>query len=111
MDSHESPIVAGMSQSSPFLEDVVRRGIERYGTNFVSAPNPSSSGEGGAYRQGGFLVFTTIQGSPMYHTSGEVLKMISVPGMERIARFMAFFLKEVGPAPAGQIDPRKAATN
>lgn len=105
MDSHEAPIVAGVSNGSPFLEQLVVRGIERYGTNFVSGPNPTASGEGGSYTRAGLPVFTTIQGPPMYHTTGEVLEMVSTPGMERMARFMAFFLKEVARAAAGQIDP------
>lgn len=105
MDSHEAPIVAGISNGSPFLEDLVRRGIERYGTNFVSGPNPMASGEGGSYTRTGLPVFTTMQGPPMYHTTGEVLEMVSTPGLERMARFMAFFVKEVSGAPASEIDP------
>lgn len=67
MDSYEAPIVAGITNASPFLESLVRRGIERYGTNFVSGPNPMASGEGGTYQRIG-PVFTTMQGPPMYHT-------------------------------------------
>jgi hypothetical protein len=105
MDAHEAPIVAGISNGSPFLEQLVRRGIERYGTNFVSGPSPMASGEGGSYRRAGLPVFTTMQGPPMYHTTGEVLDMVSVPGMERMARFMAHFVKEVSRAPTTEIDP------
>jgi len=106
MDAHEAPIVAGISNGSPFLDQLVRRGIERYGTNFVSGPNRMASGEGGTYTRAGMPVFTAMQGSPMYHTTGEVLEMISTPGLERMARFTAFFIKEVSRAPAGQIDPQ-----
>jgi hypothetical protein len=105
MDAHESPIVAGISNSAPFLEGLVRRGIERYGTNFVSGPNTMASGEGGSYTRARLPVFTAMQGPPMYHTTGEVLEMVSTPGLERMARFMAFFVKEVSRAPAAQIDP------
>jgi hypothetical protein len=105
MDSHEAPIVAGISNSAPFLEGLVEQGIQRYGTNFVSSPNPMASGEGGAYRRAEIPVFTTMQGPPMYHTTGEVVEMVSTPGLERMARFMAFFVKEVSGATAEQIDP------
>ena len=105
MDSHESPIVAGVTNLAPFLEDLIKRGIERYGTNFVAGPNTTASGEGGAYSRTGVPIFTTIQGPPMYHTTGEVLEMVSTPGMERMARFMAWFVKEVSRAPAASIDP------
>ena len=105
MDSHEAPIVAGVSNSAPFLDGLVERGIQLYGTNFVSGPNTMASGEGGAYRRAGIPVFTTMQGPPMYHTTGEVLEMVSTPGLERMARFMAFFVKEVSQASTGQINP------
>ena len=106
MDSHEAPIVAGITNLAPFLEGLVERGIQRYGTNFVSGPNAMASGEGGTYRRLGVPVFTTMQGPPMYHTTGEVLEMVSTPGLERMARFMAFFVKEVSGAPVARLDPR-----
>jgi len=46
-DSGEAPIVAGVSNASPFLDDLFTQGVERYGTNFVSgtsSPPPVSSG-------------------------------------------------------------------
>jgi len=105
MDTGESPIVGGFTNLAPFLEDRLQRGIERYGTNFVSGPNTTASGESGTYNRTGVPVFTTIQGPPMYHTTGEVLEMVSTPGMERMARFMAWYVKEVSRAPASSIDP------
>lgn len=109
MDSGEAPIVAGLTNLAPYMEGLIERGIERYGTNFVSGPNTMASGEGGAYGRTGVPIFTTMQGSPMYHTTGEVLEMISTPGMERMARFMAYFVKQVSQAPAEVIDvPRPA---
>jgi hypothetical protein len=105
MDAHEAPIVAGITNRAPFLEGLVRRGIERYGANFVSGPNTMASGEGGSFVRAGAPVFTLMQGPPMYHSTGEVLEMVSEPGLERMARFMAFFVKEVARAPRGSIDP------
>jgi len=105
MDAHEAPIVAGVTNLAPFLEALIARGVERYGTNFVSGPNTMASGEGGSYSRTGVPVFTTMQGPPMYHSTGEVLEMVSTPGMERMARFMAYFVKEVSRAPAEMIDP------
>ncbi len=52
MDSHEAPIVAGITNLAPFLEGLVEPGIQRYGTNLVSGPNTMASGEGGTYRRG-----------------------------------------------------------
>jgi len=105
MDAHEAPIVAGVTNLAPYLEGLIALGVERYGTNFVSGPNTMASGEGGAYGRTGVPIFTTMQGPPMYHTTGEVIDMVSTPGMERMARFMAYFVKEVSRAPAEMIDP------
>jgi hypothetical protein len=46
-----------------------------------------------------------MQAPPLYHTTGEMLAAISTPGLERIARFFAYFLKEVDQAPAARINP------
>ena len=104
-DSGEAPIVAGVTNRSPFLEDLFRRGVTRYGTNFVSGGSSMASGEGGGYRSLNVPIVTTMQAPPLYHTSGEVLETISTPGLERMARFLAFFIKEVDRAPLNEIDP------
>ena len=46
-----------------------------------------------------------MQAPPLYHTTGEVSDVISTPGLERMARFFAFFVKEVGKAPRVQVNP------
>ncbi|MDT8429690.1 MAG: M28 family peptidase [Pseudomonadales bacterium] len=104
-DSGEAPIVAGISNSSPLLNSLFDAGVQRYGTNFVSGPSTMASGEGGGYRSAGVPIVTTMQAPPLYHTSGEVLEVISTPGLERMARFMAFFIKEVDLASVSLIDP------
>jgi hypothetical protein len=42
----------------------------------------------------------------MYHTSGDVLDTISVPGLERAARFFTHFVAEAARAPREEINPR-----
>jgi hypothetical protein len=105
MDSRESPIVAAMGDGHALLEDLLRRGVQRYGTNFVSDHNTSACGDCGSFRATGTAVLTTMQGPPMYHTTGEILEMISVPGLERMARFMSFFVQEADSAPTETINP------
>ena len=48
---------------------------------------------------------TVMQAPPLYHTTGEVLDVTSTPGLERIARFLAYFVCEVAAAPATRINP------
>lgn len=103
-DSTEAPIVAGITNESPFLQNLFSQGVQLYGTNFVASHSTMASGEGGGYRSVGVPIVTTMQGPPLYHTSGEVIEMISVPGMERMARFMSYFIKQVDSAERTLID-------
>ena len=48
---------------------------------------------------------TFIQSFPAYHTTGDVLEMTSTPGLERVARAMAFFLKAADKAPRSNLLP------
>lgn len=97
-DSGEAPIVAGISNESPYLQSLFDRGVARYGTNFMSTNSTMASGEGGGYRIANAPIVTTMQAPPLYHTSGEVSEVISIPGLEKMARFMAFFIDEVAAA-------------
>ncbi|MDX1491108.1 MAG: M28 family peptidase [Pseudohongiellaceae bacterium] len=104
-DVGEAPIVAGITNSAPFLEGLIESGVALYGTNFVSEANTMASGEGGGYRSLEAPIVTTMQAPPLYHTSGEVLEAISEPGLERMARFLAYFIKQVDAAPRSAISP------
>lgn len=46
-----------------------------------------------------------LQATPRYHTTGEVLDVISTLGLERMARFLAFFVSAVDCAPHERINP------
>ena len=43
-----------------------------------------------------------MQAPPLYHTTGEVLEVISAPGLERIARFLAGFVTAASRAAPGR---------
>jgi len=106
-DAGEAPIVAGVSNGSAFLNALIEQGVERYGVNFVSELSEMESGETGGFRGLDVARLTIIQAPPLYHTSGEGQTVISTPGLERIARFFAYFLKQVDRAPVEQINPGK----
>jgi hypothetical protein len=93
----------GLSERSPFLEGIIREGGLRYGLNFVS--QASTYGAGDNPNVDG-PVFQLIQGNPLYHTSGDMFETISTPGLERVARFTAYFLNEVGAAPRDRVYPQ-----
>jgi len=104
-DSGEAPITAGVTNESPYLDTLFQQGVARYGTNFVSAKSPMASGESGGFAPINGAVVTIMQAPPLYHTSGETLDIISTPGLERMARFLAYFVKETGKAPVASINP------
>jgi Peptidase family M28 len=104
-DSGEAPITAGITNGSPFLDSLIDQGVLRYGVNFVSDRSRMQSGETGGYAAVRGARLTIMQAPPLYHTTGETLAAISTPGLERIARFFAYFVKEVDKAPTAQINP------
>jgi len=104
-DSGEAPITAGVTNESPYLDTLFEQGVARYGTNFVSAKSPMASGESGGFAPINGAVVTIMQAPPLYHTSGETLDIISTPGLERMARFLAYFVKAAGKAPVKDINP------
>lgn len=103
-DGSEDFLMNGLSDRSPFLEKISRDGGVRYGLNFVSAA--STYGAGDNPNVDG-PVFQLIQGNPLYHTTGDMLETISTPGLERVARFVAYFVREVGAASRSSFYPEK----
>jgi hypothetical protein len=104
-DAGEAPIVAGVSNGAPFLHTLFDRGVERYGVNFVSDASTMQSGETGGFAGVSAPKITIMQAPPLYHTTGEVLDVISTPGLERMARFLAYFLREIDKAPPVSFEP------
>jgi Peptidase family M28 len=104
-DSGKAPIVAGVTNNAPFLHALFDRGVERYGVNFVSDRSTMQSGETGGFSAIRAAKVTIMQAPPLYHTTGEVMDVISTPGLERMARFLAYFLKQVDQAPVTQLNP------
>jgi Zn-dependent M28 family amino/carboxypeptidase len=106
VDATEQPMGFGISNEAPAIADIARRGVQRYG--FALRPNFSNStaGDLGGYAPLGVPRVQAIHSGPMYHTSGDTLDSISTPGLERAARFYAFFITEVGQADRAVLQPR-----
>lgn len=101
-DAGEGFLMNGLSERSPYLESIIREGGLRYGLNFVSTATTYGAGDNPDV-DGPLLQL--IQGNPLYHTNGDMLETISVPGLERVARFVAFFVKQVAAAPRAEFFP------
>ena len=105
-DSGEAPMYAGVMNRAPFLNRLFEQGVVDYGVNFISQPSNMGSGETGGFTElKQAALVTVIQAPPLYHTTGEVLDVISTPGLERMARFLAHFVGEVSRAPRTDILP------
>ncbi len=107
-DTGEAPVYAGITNGAAFIDSLFAQGVTRYGVNFVSSKSRMLSGESPGFNSVGAVV-TIIQAPPLYHTTGETLDVISTPGLERIARFLAYMVKEVAKAPRAQVNA--SATN
>ena len=104
-DSGEAPIAVGVTNNSPFLQELIDGGPARFGVNFISERSTFQSGETGGWAALKVAKVSVMQAPPLYHTTGEVLDVISTPGLERMARFLASFVSAVDRAPAGRVNP------
>lgn len=104
-DSGEAPIAVGVTNNSPFLQELIDGGPARFGVNFISERSTFQSGETGGWATLPVAKVSVMQAPPLYHTTGEVLDVISAPGLERIARFLASFVSAVDKAPRERINP------
>lgn len=103
-DSGEAPIYAGVANRAPLLDQLFERGVVDFGVNFISQTSNMQSGETGGFGPlGGAALVTVMQAPPLYHTTGEVLDVISTPGLERMARFLAYFVREAASAHTGDL--------
>jgi hypothetical protein len=81
--------------------------MQRYGFRLNPQFTTTVAGDLGGYSPLGVARVQAIHSGPMYHASGDVLDTISIPGLERAARFYTYFVTEAAKAPREQINPAK----
>ena len=101
----EQPMNFGISNTAPFLMELGKRGVERYGFNLNPIFREAVPGDLGGYEPLKVPRVQAIHSGPMYHTSGDTLDTISTPGLERAARFYAYLLREAAVTPKDAINP------
>jgi hypothetical protein len=101
----EEPKNFGVSNSSPFVVNLVKQAAARYG--FVIRPEIVNTvpGDLGGYAPLNVARIQGIHSGPLYHTSGDVLESISTPGLEKAARFYAYVIEQAAKAPATELNP------
>jgi hypothetical protein len=95
----------GISNMAPYLVQLTDRGRERYGFRLRSGYGTGVPGDLGGYAPLGVPRVQAIHAGPLYHTSGDVFQSISVEGLERAARFYAYFISGVAEASRGELQP------
>lgn len=105
----EQPMNFGVDNSAPYLLELGKRAMARYGFNLNPTFTTSVAGDLGGYAPLGVARLQAIHSGPMYHASGDTLDTISTPGLERAARFFAYLITEAAKAPRASINPPKVA--
>ena len=105
LESGEQPMRFDISNQAPGIAEIARRGVQRYGFVLLPEFSGNTPGDLGGYTPLGIPRVQAIHAGPMYHTSGDTLESISTPGLERAARFYAFFVSEVTKAERSVLQP------
>ncbi|MGD8280002.1 MAG: M28 family peptidase, partial [Gemmatimonadota bacterium] len=99
----EQPMGFGISNLSPAIVDIAERARERYGFAIREDIGTGIAGDLGGYRPLGVPLMQAIHSGVFYHTSGDVFGTISVPGLERAARFYAYLVGELAATPQADL--------
>jgi Zn-dependent M28 family amino/carboxypeptidase len=105
VEATEQPMGFGISNEAPYIADEASRGMERYGFALRPQFSSSTAGDLGGYAPLGVPRVQAIHSGPMYHTSGDVIESISIPGLERAARFYAYFVADMAKAARKDLQP------
>lgn len=95
----------GISNMAPWLLELTDRARARYGFRIRESYDSGVPGDLGGYASLGVPRVQAIHAGPLYHTSGDVFNSVSVEGLERAARFYAYFIAEAARAPRARLDP------
>ena len=111
----ESAKAVGVTNESPFLVDLWKQASRCYGVATYQSAGTTVSGDLGGYRTLGVPMTQMIQSGTFYHSSGDVYEAVPAEGLERAARFHAFFVEHVDEAPehliaAGKHTPYQPAS-
>jgi Peptidase family M28 len=95
----ESAKAVGVTNESPYLIDLWSRAPRCFGVATYQAVGPGVSGDLGGYRGLNVPMTQMIQSGTFYHSSGDVYEQVPAEGLERAARFHAYFIEQVDRAP------------
>ena len=82
---------------------------KRYGVVTSFKPTASAPGDLGAYIRAGLPSVQLISSEVYYHSSGDAVPTISVPGLERAGAYYAGFIDDVARSPKEKLKGPPAA--
>lgn len=91
----ESAKAVGVTNQSPFLIDLWSRAPKCFGVATYESAGAAVPGDLGGYRPLGVPMTQMIQSGTFYHASGDVYEQVPAAGLERAARFHAYFIEQV----------------
>ena len=91
----ESAKAVGVTNESPFIVDLWKRASRCFGVATYQSASTGVPGDLGGYRPLGVPMTQMIQSGTFYHSSGDVDEAVPAEGLERAARFHAFFIEEL----------------
>ncbi len=103
----EGAKAVGVTNEAPFLFDLWKQASRCFGVATYQEAGSVTPGDLGGYRALGAPMTQMIQSGTFYHSSGDVYEAVPAEGLERSARFHAFFIQEVDRAPEGLIGGEK----
>lgn len=103
----ESAKAVGVTNESPFLFDLWSRAPRCFGVVTYQTPSAGVPGDLGGYRALGVPMTQMIQSGTFYHSSGDVFEAVPAEGLERAARFHAYFIEKVDRAPEALVRAAK----
>ncbi|MGD1093025.1 MAG: M28 family peptidase [Bryobacteraceae bacterium] len=95
----EGAKAVGVTNEAPFLIDLWKQASRCYGVATYQQAGAVVPGDLGGYRALGVPMTQMIQSGTFYHSSGDVYEAVPAEGLERAARFHAFFIEQVDRAP------------
>jgi hypothetical protein len=90
----EAAKAVGVTNESPFLIDLWKQASRCYGVATYQSAGVTVSGDLGGYRPLNVPMTQMIQSGTFYHASGDVFEAVPAEGLERAARFHAFFIEQ-----------------
>ena len=91
----ESAKAVGVTNMSPYLIDLWSKASKCFGVATYQSVGVTVSGDLGGYRSLNVPMTQMIQSGTFYHASGDVLEQVPAEGIERAARFHAWFIEQV----------------